>query len=375
MPVPPPEHASRALVGVGLLAVVVAGLHLLGHAALAPPVLTEPSTWATWATSRSPILVAMAVVRLVAIGLAWYLLAATLLQLAAGLTSSNFLATVVRLVTTSTSRHVTTAVLGVGVMATTPLVSPVGRTVPAVAAPGPTPTATDGTAPASPAASPPTLRRATADPPRPLDPGPHAPGPGAGGRAEGTPPRLVRQEPPLLDRLEPTPGAEPEPATPTEAPSTGAPDPITPGTDSSVSPPAPTTSPPGTPVPTAPDQPGTGRSEDTDPGTNGVGNDVPEGLGDDQSPGDPTSEPSPPHDDRSSTGDGTWTVVAGDHFWGVAEREVARRLGRTPDEEEVASWWRELVTINRDRLVDPGNPDLILPGQVMRYPPPTTEAG
>ena len=36
---------------------------------------------------------------------------------------------------------------------------------------------------------------------------------------------------------------------------------------------------------------------------------------------------------------------------------------------EVASYWRRLIAANEDRLVDPGNPDLLLPGQELVLPP------
>lgn len=64
-----------------------------------------------------------------------------------------------------------------------------------------------------------------------------------------------------------------------------------------------------------------------------------------------------------------FTVVAGDHFWGVAEEQVAAHRGPDPAEELVRRYWRRLVDDNRDLLVDPGNPDLLLPGQVLRLPP------
>jgi nucleoid-associated protein YgaU len=35
----------------------------------------------------------------------------------------------------------------------------------------------------------------------------------------------------------------------------------------------------------------------------------------------------------------------------------------------VGRYWRRLIDANRDRLVDPGNPDLLLPGQELVLPP------
>jgi len=63
-------------------------------------------------------------------------------------------------------------------------------------------------------------------------------------------------------------------------------------------------------------------------------------------------------------------VRPGDSFWRLAERHEAQRLGRRPSESEVASCWKELIKLNRHRLVVPDNPDLIFPGQVLHMPCP-----
>ncbi|HSK21616.1 MAG TPA: hypothetical protein VK906_00485, partial [Egicoccus sp.] len=62
-------------------------------------------------------------------------------------------------------------------------------------------------------------------------------------------------------------------------------------------------------------------------------------------------------------------VEAGDNFWTIAEDGLAADLGRAPTDEEVAPYWREVVTANDDRLVQPGHPDLVLPDQVLVLPP------
>lgn len=61
-------------------------------------------------------------------------------------------------------------------------------------------------------------------------------------------------------------------------------------------------------------------------------------------------------------------VRPGDHLWGIAEEQVALRLGRAPTDREVHGYWRALIDANRDRLVVPGDPDLIMPGQVLTLP-------
>jgi len=39
-----------------------------------------------------------------------------------------------------------------------------------------------------------------------------------------------------------------------------------------------------------------------------------------------------------------------------------------PTDAEVEPYWRRLIDLNRSRLVDPGNPDLIFPTQVFDLP-------
>ncbi|MEJ7763917.1 MAG: LysM peptidoglycan-binding domain-containing protein [Acidimicrobiales bacterium] len=63
-------------------------------------------------------------------------------------------------------------------------------------------------------------------------------------------------------------------------------------------------------------------------------------------------------------------VRPGDSFWRLAERHQARRLGRHPSDAEIVTCWKELIQLNRHRLADPGNPDLIFPGQTLQMPCP-----
>jgi hypothetical protein len=57
-------------------------------------------------------------------------------------------------------------------------------------------------------------------------------------------------------------------------------------------------------------------------------------------------------------------VQPGEHFWSIAEQVVAERRLDT----SVATYWNALVTANRAILIDPDNPDLLHPGQVLRLP-------
>lgn len=62
-------------------------------------------------------------------------------------------------------------------------------------------------------------------------------------------------------------------------------------------------------------------------------------------------------------------VAPGEHFWSIATHLVARELGRPPSEREIRSRWLNLIETNRSRLIDPDNPDLLLPAQVLRVHP------
>ena len=58
-------------------------------------------------------------------------------------------------------------------------------------------------------------------------------------------------------------------------------------------------------------------------------------------------------------------VAPGDSFWSLAVEAVGDHAGPGP----VDDYWRRLIARNRARLVDPGNPDLLYPGQVLLLPP------
>ena len=76
----------------------------------------------------------------------------------------------------------------------------------------------------------------------------------------------------------------------------------------------------------------------------------------------PFIDPNPPEELLITVGDG-------DSFWSIAEQLVGYQLGRTPVDDEVIEPWLALIDANLDRLVEPENPDLLHPGQVLRLPP------
>jgi hypothetical protein len=66
---------------------------------------------------------------------------------------------------------------------------------------------------------------------------------------------------------------------------------------------------------------------------------------------------------------GTTAVVApGESFWSIAAAQVASQLGRPPAAEEVVGYWSALIAANEERLVEPGNADLLHVGQVLTLP-------
>jgi nucleoid-associated protein YgaU len=58
-------------------------------------------------------------------------------------------------------------------------------------------------------------------------------------------------------------------------------------------------------------------------------------------------------------------VQPGESFWSKAEQ-----MRGGVSEAAVIDYWLALIHANRDRLVRPGDPDLILPGQSFVLPAP-----
>jgi nucleoid-associated protein YgaU/DNA-binding SARP family transcriptional activator len=87
-----------------------------------------------------------------------------------------------------------------------------------------------------------------------------------------------------------------------------------------------------------------------------------------------TSDPLAPSGEGSSeaptgpAGEADVTVKAGDNLWVLAEQQLAADHGREPSDAEIRPYWHEVIEANRDQLVSPGNPDLILPGQRLTMP-------
>lgn len=112
--------------------------------------------------------------------------------------------------------------------------------------------------------------------------------------------------------------------------------------------PSSTTTSPAQPVP------GSTGSSDGDPREAPIGPPPPASTGDvaASGPGEPLS----------------YVVVEGDHLWGIARRWVQLVNQREPSEAEVRDYWLALMEHNATRMVEPGNPNLLLPGQELVLP-------
>lgn len=66
----------------------------------------------------------------------------------------------------------------------------------------------------------------------------------------------------------------------------------------------------------------------------------------------------------------SWVVAEGESFWTIADEVTSQRLGRAATDREIDPVWRTIVRTNRARLLDPSDPDLLWPGQVLDIPPP-----
>lgn len=99
---------------VAVLGVLLAVAHRAGGA-LAGPDVTDPGSWSGWVGGRSAPTAAMAVLRLLALALGWYLLAVTAIGVVLRLVRAGQLVTVADVVTLPFVRSMVQAGLGLGV--------------------------------------------------------------------------------------------------------------------------------------------------------------------------------------------------------------------------------------------------------------------
>lgn len=290
---------------VGWLGSLAAGIVLftaLGGGVLEAPPLTSPDQWGAWAAARDPFVAVVAILRLVVLALAWYLVGATTIGLVARLTRAARLVRIADALSVPMVRRLLQGALGLtlaaGVVASSSGAAPVARGA-ATSAALPTATAMvlvdddadrdDGVrmtafdADVDGGASMIALDTDEADDAdagaaamRSLDEDP-------GGRSLGPPARMAALE-------------------------------------------------------------------DQDPSATMISLDSPTvqmvGLGGEGEGGPDEHE-----------------VVAGEHLWSIAADHLGAHLDHPPSDAEVAAHWERLIEANRDRLANPDDPDLIFPGQ------------
>lgn len=321
-PIEPRRVRTRAATTLLLSATVGIGLHRLPGAGAPTPPLGDIGALHGWIEQHGTVIAAMSAVRLVAITLAAYIAVVAAASLVAS--SAALPRSIDRAVRRITPRALRSA-LGLGVLG-------------AVALPIATPPAA-ATAPDAPVLV--ALTEETAPPP---------------------------EAPPVLEWV----GGEPPATTPSStAPSGPAPTTATApsAAPSSTAPPSPSPTTTAAPSSTAPPSTSPAHAAPSTATTRAPATPSPAPA--DHSPSDqvatgpsraaPTSAPSWASEER------TWQVRPGDHFWAIADA-VVREHAPEATEAEVARYWRTLIDANRDRLVVPGNADLVLPGQVLTVP-------
>jgi hypothetical protein len=100
---------------LGWLGSLAAGIVLftaLGGGALEAPPLGQPSAWGDWAAARDPFVAVVAVLRLVVLALAWYLVAVTTVGLVARLTRAARLVRIADALSVPLVRHLLQGALG-----------------------------------------------------------------------------------------------------------------------------------------------------------------------------------------------------------------------------------------------------------------------
>jgi nucleoid-associated protein YgaU len=86
-----------------------------------------------------------------------------------------------------------------------------------------------------------------------------------------------------------------------------------------------------------------------------------------RSPGPRPAAPGSPQPIRATP---IWYHVRpGDNLWTIARAELARRVGREPDDRDIAPYWLRVIAANRATLRS-GDPNLIYPGEIVELPNP-----
>ena len=65
----------------------------------------------------------------------------------------------------------------------------------------------------------------------------------------------------------------------------------------------------------------------------------------------------------------SWMVRPGDSLWTIAATALTAASGRPPSARELGTYWWQVVELNRPRLPNPSDPDLLFPGDEVSLPP------
>jgi hypothetical protein len=147
----------RLLAWCALVGAVLIGLTRMGTGALAPPPLAHPARWLPWVATRDSVTAAVALLRLVALAGAWYLLAATVVGVAARSLGADGLVALTDRFSVPMVRRLATVAAGVTLASgVTPAVAFAHPSIrPAAAVAGPSSTATTTPTGSTPSTEPP----------------------------------------------------------------------------------------------------------------------------------------------------------------------------------------------------------------------------
>jgi hypothetical protein len=332
----PRAAAPRALSLVAWLGSLAAGVvlfHAMGSGPLEAPPLTDPSSWNAWADARAPLVAIVAVLRLVVLALAWYLVGVTTIGIVARLTRAARLARLADALTAPAVRRLLQGALGLG-LAT----AMVGAATPAGSPRPPAATITGAEAGDEVQVRRPALARRDV------------------GRADVDQVRLARtdggrdgvrlaraQDGDRLRLAGAHHGDEMRLSRAREGDEAG----VRAEGDRAT----------GVPLPL-----------DL---IDRVAVAVPADGSDDRQPEDRSGDEVGMRrvvDDRAIPA-ARHEVEAGESFWTIARDVIEAASGQLPRDTVLHRYWEQLIEHNRGRLADPDNPDLLFPGQVLELPP------
>lgn len=107
---------ARVVAWIGLLVGVIVGFTALGGGRLGGLALTEPGSWGAWAAERAPVEVLFGILRLLVLGVAWYLLAVSVIGVVARVARARRMVAMADLVTVPVVRRMLQATMGLSLV-------------------------------------------------------------------------------------------------------------------------------------------------------------------------------------------------------------------------------------------------------------------